>query len=300
MLCIYCLKDFEDLSDEHIFPDSIGGSFVIRNVCKRCNGHLGQTIDPLLTNHYLVQLDRATKGIEGKSGKIPNPFYEGTSEGDCATRLILNEDGQYEPHIVTTVIEDSDQVVQITVDKNDIDKVPDIIKKKFCRKKLTISDSKIQEVIDHADSSTSSSVAYIVEFDTENYKKALIKIAYEVGVYWLGDSFIDDPIANEMRTLLLDPNKGLLQAKIQFQIGLKTEINNTVLSLPKLDEKHCAIIINCDGKIAIMLKVFDVFQATIIISNRAELYSQVGHGRIICLNPRTRTYIETSFLEFIK
>lgn len=74
MLCIVCRKDKEDMSDEHVIPDSLGGFYHIYSVCKPCNSELGEKVDSPLVNHKLTELYRFAQEIEGKTGKVPNPF----------------------------------------------------------------------------------------------------------------------------------------------------------------------------------------------------------------------------------
>jgi hypothetical protein len=45
MKCIICTNEFEKLTNEHIFPESMGGSIITKNVCKSCHSKLGQEVD---------------------------------------------------------------------------------------------------------------------------------------------------------------------------------------------------------------------------------------------------------------
>lgn len=46
--CIICHQDNQELSDEHVIPEAIGGYYHIYNVCKDCNSKLGDHVDNLL------------------------------------------------------------------------------------------------------------------------------------------------------------------------------------------------------------------------------------------------------------
>ena len=50
--CTFCGKvlprDEEKCSREHVIPEFIGGSLVIRDVCAQCNSHLGEHVDHLI------------------------------------------------------------------------------------------------------------------------------------------------------------------------------------------------------------------------------------------------------------
>ena len=54
--CIFCLNKFDDSkkTEEHVFPEAIGGSFSIFNLCKPCNDKLGANADSHLINNLFI------------------------------------------------------------------------------------------------------------------------------------------------------------------------------------------------------------------------------------------------------
>ena len=54
--CIICHQDNQELSDEHVIPEAIGGYYHIYNVCKDCNSKLGDHVDKLLLTIGLSRL----------------------------------------------------------------------------------------------------------------------------------------------------------------------------------------------------------------------------------------------------
>ena len=72
--CIICHQDNQELSDEHVIPEAIGGYYHIYNVCKDCNSKLGDHVDNLLLNHWFIKAARHEKGFKGYKGYIPNPL----------------------------------------------------------------------------------------------------------------------------------------------------------------------------------------------------------------------------------
>jgi hypothetical protein len=50
-------------SDEHIFPDAIGGTLIIDRVCAGCNHTVNGAADEALTKHTLVRMARAQLGL---------------------------------------------------------------------------------------------------------------------------------------------------------------------------------------------------------------------------------------------
>ena len=69
--CIICHQDNQELSDEHVIPEAIGGYYHIYNVCKDCNSKLGDHVDKLLLNHWFIKAARDEKGFKGYKGYIP-------------------------------------------------------------------------------------------------------------------------------------------------------------------------------------------------------------------------------------
>jgi hypothetical protein len=73
--CIICLEIFDHSrrSEEHVFPDSMGGTWKIYDLCKPCNERLGENADGPVANDFWVKVARQRFKIEGKTG-VPNPF----------------------------------------------------------------------------------------------------------------------------------------------------------------------------------------------------------------------------------
>jgi len=300
--CIICTNDFEKLSDEHIFPDAIGGSLIVGNVCKSCNSKLGDEIDSLLTNHFLISLIRNSQGISGKSGTVPNPFKEGVTEDGQKVRLLMSEDGQFLPQYVPQLSEIAENRLRIVVDSKDFSSLPDIIRKTSKRKGVDIPEQEIQEIISNVViESSQPKINYDFAIDTEKYKKALLKIAYEMGVYWLGDKYIEDPIGQELRTLIFSSIDDLRKSKIHGKIGLASEIKKfPFFNIKELAGMHLAILILDGNRLSIILRIFDVFAASIVLSENSDKYQIDDQGYFMFLDPVERIYNEMSFIEAIK
>lgn len=71
--CIICEfeKDKKAFSEEHIIPDSLGGTIKISDVCKECNEKMGIYIDSPFVNYFFNRCYRVNNKIEGKKGAIP-------------------------------------------------------------------------------------------------------------------------------------------------------------------------------------------------------------------------------------
>jgi hypothetical protein len=64
------------LTDEHIFPEAIGGRIQYAILCKQCNSNVGRKIDAPFLTQKNIQMARSAYKIAGKTGSIPQPFSE--------------------------------------------------------------------------------------------------------------------------------------------------------------------------------------------------------------------------------
>jgi hypothetical protein len=128
MRCIFCLCEKHDsqLSKEHVFPEAIGGTMIIREVCKPCNDYLGHSIDTYLTNHWFTQAIRQHLGIKGKSKKVPNVLENGVLVDDPYQKVKykFNAEGKPEslyvvPHISSEELPDGSKKISIKIDSSE-------------------------------------------------------------------------------------------------------------------------------------------------------------------------------------
>ena len=103
--CILCLSCSDALTDEHIFPEAIGGRIKSAILCKKCNSNVGRKIDAPFLNQKNIQLARSAYQIAGKTGSIPQPFsdkYSAAIDGN-QTDFKLNPD--YSANLIPTAPE---------------------------------------------------------------------------------------------------------------------------------------------------------------------------------------------------
>lgn len=205
MLCIICRNDKEDMSDEHVIPDSMGGFYHIFNVCKTCNSRMGEKVDSPLVNHKLTELYRFAQEIEGKSGSIPNPFsgiFMEEGNPKVKARVDVNKEGKLEVlyHPVIKLKEDAGvvQSIEIAVDSKDEGMIDGILQKIIKRK--GISESAIVKGERRREIRTGG-VGGRWEIDILKFKIGLLKIAYEFAVDSIPD-FFTDPDAIKISEIL--------------------------------------------------------------------------------------------------
>lgn len=101
-ICVIC-KEVKPLTEEHIFPDGIGGCLTADILCKDCNSKFGHKIDGFYLQQSIVELARNALSVSGKRDHIPQPFsaiYEvPTSHGKLRIRL----DEEFKPKVIPDV-----------------------------------------------------------------------------------------------------------------------------------------------------------------------------------------------------
>lgn len=246
--CIICRKEKEhkEFSDEHVIPDSIGGYYHIYTVCKTCNSEMGSKVDSKLVNHYFTSFFRYELNIKGKTGDIPNPF-SGTHilENDKETKikLLLDENGIAKPYLLPKIkitTKGNIKRIDITVDKNDKDNIPDIIKKIQKREKIN-QDTQINT---EEEPTFIEFIPYIKmqkQLDIREFKIALLKIAYEYAVDSI-DGYFEDAQAKIISKFLLETDFNKID-NFFIGSGFEKEIIKPLENLFDFEKKRYLLIL---------------------------------------------------------
>lgn len=281
MICIICRKDKQDMSDEHVIPDSLGGAYHLFNVCKVCNSKMGEKVDAPLVNHKLTDLYRLSQDMAGKSGKVPNPFsgmFFAEEDPTAKARVNLNEDGRLEVefHPIVKLKEEAGKVqsIEITVDSKNEAEIDDILKKILKRKGIPetaiIKGESRREI-------RTGGVGTLWEMDLLKFKIGLLKIAYEFAVDSV-PAYFATPDAVCVSEILerADYERASEYAKIGS--GLKHEIFEPFARYLDLSsKKHYLILTQTDFGLLALIKLHDLFAVGFLLSEDRLL----GSGEII-------------------
>lgn len=273
MECIICRKekDPSEMSDEHVIPDSLGGYYHIYNVCRPCNSAMGETIDAALVNHKLTELYRFVEQMQGKSGKVPNPFsgaITGSEDPEVKARAVADEDGILRFMLLPTVktVEEDGEVksIQISVDVEDEATLEQILRKKLAR--LDIDPSQVavgQRVRQMMDGGFSTSWT----IDTRNFKIGLLKIAYEFAVDSI-DAFYDTDEAREISRVLREADFEAVEAFVKIGSGLQPEIFAPFADYLDLEsKKHYLLLFPTDMGLVCCIKLHSLFCIGVVLSS---------------------------------
>src|SRR5690349_14800257 len=121
-ICVLCMtqKPLNEFNEEHVFPDAMGGSFVLRHLlCSPCNSYLGYAVDANLVNNNLIELARLSLGIKGKGGIVPNPLSHGHVSDGSNRKLRYHFDKEGKPeklyHVTSVQTEKTEGAIETKI-----------------------------------------------------------------------------------------------------------------------------------------------------------------------------------------
>jgi hypothetical protein len=309
MRCIFCLNEREP-SAEHVFPDAIGGTLVIDRVCKPCNDWLGANADARLTDHMSVLMRRHLLQLPNRDGKtigFEDIFTIGTlaNDPDQRIKLVRDADGKVVPKLMykasRTRLDDGSENIQITVDASEIDALPKIIARMRKRENLPpLSQIELQAQVDAAIAQMGTThqpvVTYHPALDLVSYRKALYKIVYELAWLWLGDAYLDDPLAIRLRSIIFESadDDGL---KGSIQLG--DEATGTFLLWKSEPDAHIGLAQRAGPSVLVAVRVFDAISAFVVVTEHADHYPAFAEGMFFQCDPKFGTERRSTIAEEI-
>lgn len=199
--CIFC-GETKKGSKEHIIPLALGNKdLVISSVCKSCNDRLGETVDSLISNNFLVQIRRQALGLKGNSGTPPNPFQNKNGVDQEGNKVKL--DDEFGSHFITQVEKTSSRLHIRTESRSEAKTIASKTLKRSGFPPAEIE--KAMEIIDTVPiHKYQPEVAFPFTINLNELFLSATKMAYEYGFYKLGEVFLNDNFAQEMRSVLLN------------------------------------------------------------------------------------------------
>lgn len=287
MNCIICKKEFqqEELDNEHVIPESIGGSFILNDaICKKCNHLLGTKVDSLLVDNPQIIWKRNQYKIPNKDGIVPNIFGLGTEDG-TGKKILWKADKEGNPsdlhlypHITIEEQSDGSLIIEIDADESyGEEAILKMVKRKLDRmgRKISMEDLKEQLTpMDHG--SKQPTINYRDKINILEYKADLIKIAYEMTYYWLGLEYLNDEIGENLRKFLYDLSRGesVSDCLDKYQIRGHSEFfqNKPFYEITDYEERHYVILLKVGSQIRCYIKIFNIIQAFIPVSLNSSSY----------------------------
>jgi hypothetical protein len=135
-------------------------------------------------------------------------------------------------------------------------------------------------------------VRHDLNADVIDYHKAILKITYELAWLWLGETYLDDPVAIRLRRKILENSDEEIHSFIQI---------GTLAPFDKMwaDEPDALLALGqtSGGAIVISVRIFDVLSGYAVVSYESARYPSLIEGRFFCCDPQTRKTRDTTLSE---
>ena len=310
MLCIFCSKD-RPPSLEHVFSLAIGGTVTTDRVCRQCNSTLGSRVDAALNDFLPIRTRRATLGLVGHGREPPSQFEilfgDHKLIGPAANRIRtkLNKatgklDIRQLHHAADVVLPDGKKVRQITIDARDRDQIPKIIKRERKRHGLpSLSEEMLAAEAEKFTVNTVESPLVLVNISVSfaYLRHAMIKIAYELAFLWLGEAYLSDPLAIELREAICKEDLASTDELVGY-VGEAQPCTAFNFWTPH-EAHHLAYSSVVADTVVVAVRVFDIYAAAIVISREPGRYFQnpadTTKLRFLAIDSVSRKTINTTF-----
>lgn len=301
--CIFCNKEKnkKDNTLEHVFPEAICGRLKISNVCKDCNSRLGTAVDSYLINNPFFLSKCQDLKLTLENGKIPNIFEKGVLNSNKNRKVYYRMDDNGKPNSIYITpdvknIKEQDEI-RFSVDVNDRDKLVEMVNKSLTRKGL--SKKTAQEIFRQSKTfKETPEISYKFQVDIPQFKRSILKIAYELGYYWLGSKYLEDKIAEQSRTILLEEKfSNIFRQKNPTPVFIKHINASPVIDniLQKEEDIYLAIMLQINEFLFIYINFLNCIEGLVLISENSECYSGY-RDMILTMFPRKKNYEQNVFL----
>jgi hypothetical protein len=309
---MFCLKDRPG-SLEHVFPLAVGGCLTTLRVCEPCNSFLGREVDSGLTNNVLVVLRRSQLGLAGNSGTVPNPFKTIFRHGTLADRpdhrVVVEFNTQKKMfdvrllhHESMVTLPDGREVKQILVDASKAASLPKILQRERKRAgQPPATPEELEKELANVEQRTIEHppVKHSIAINEAALRRGVLKIVYELAFLWLGEDYLDDPVAAQFRSAILSGDESSL-GDIRREITGAQDCDAFRFWSPNKD-MHFAYSTCSEEGIMLCVRIFDVAAARIIVAADPHKYLTAGFAdrrlRFLAIDPVTRRSRESAFIQ---
>jgi hypothetical protein len=156
-----------------------------------------------------------------------------------------------------------------------------------------------EECVKNAQAIDEPEVHYKLKIDIAEFRHGIFKIAYELAFIWLGESYLDDPIAAKLRVVLLegtDPASVGIHGHFEFGSSIEP-----LRPWANEADTHVAFNAIVDGKMAICIKIFDEVSAVVVVSDEPYKYCRgqfdPGVVRFIHINAASGVERQSSYID---
>ena len=300
--CIVCHRDNVPMSDEHVIPKAIGGCYHVYNVCDNCNSNrFGSKIDPLLTDHPLIQLVRWQKKIKSYKGSFPHPLSN-PQVADDGTRYYVKENGVVlEPHIFpkTEITRDKHgklSSVKLTIDLEQESEADGMLDKVLAREGIDLSKVTIEKTIIR--DSFKPVFHYNWVMDIHDFNLDLLKMAYEFTCDSL-PNYEDDETAKKIADVLCSCDPKRLDEVTMANYKIDKLVENAFGEYVDFssDDRHYLFLMCKDKQLVCIVRLFNGFCTGFLMSEI--MGGDTNKTRILINDTAKHTYENYTLKELI-
>ena len=287
-ICPYTLKKLADLpsvNDEHIFPDSIGGtaSYIVR-VDTTTNSQLGTTVDSAFVDSPLLAALRSGLGIKSRSGASKWKLRVVTEGTNRPVEVVFESDGNVDFRYQKPVEFDASGKGTIIVAPECRDAFIENIIKNLKRKGKTLQIA--DEILGQAEP---VKLNFTIELDA--LKQGLMKIAFLAAYEFLGDAFLKDPLIPEWHKAVLSSSAAdAMTAKIHGKALEPNEYLNVLLPDIQGHEHAVAVFDLQQRGPVVIVKLFgsDLLSSFCMVSETSNFGLKPLDGKIVICDTKAR------------
>jgi hypothetical protein len=187
------------------------------------------------------------------------------------------------------------------LDERDIDQFPKIIQRERKRRGLpALSDDDLAAEIEKSARKTinidNPQILMERSYDFSYVRHAMVKICYQLAFLWLGEDYLDDPSAAELRAAICSPDA---DSTDRLPADVSDAENCQAFKLWASDKTHhLAYAFACEQGIAIVVRVFDIHAGVVWVTKDASRYLAGSDAdaklRFLSIEPCSGTLYETS------
>jgi hypothetical protein len=287
---------------------------VTDRVCREDNSFLGSHIDAPLIEFLPIQSRRAELGLAGHSGRVPSPLEMllggnqeiiGEDGGVRRAQALLDEATGKIAHRVfhhskDIQLPDGNKAKQISVDVRDRDEIPKIIARERKRHNLPpLSDEDMAAELAKLTVKTvvNPVVKLNISVNFSMLRHAMFKMAYEFAFIWLGEDYLDDPLAAALRKAILDKDPHATDALAGY-VGWAANFAPFHFWNPH-PAHHLAYGSAQQNSVFVMVRVFDIWAIGIPVSHNAARYLKTRADedklRFMALDAPSPRIVDTPF-----
>jgi hypothetical protein len=196
--CLFCLRERDQLTDEHVFPAALGGALVVPDAsCPDCNNSFSKAFEQAVAGHFAGF--RRLLLIPDRYGKVPELFVSVEADGQMLDAKLMPDGGVQLKPVVTYV--KSNGVAEVMY-QHPTKKQEERLRKEAEEKGLELieEDNPSREV-------TVNMAGDLAFIDSPEVLRTVTKIAYTTLALRTGPDFAMRAIFSGPRTYVLTGNE---------------------------------------------------------------------------------------------